>query len=262
MSGVSNDFLHNQDLKALRREGRRRRRETHHEWYQKGHAESCWLRLGKGEWRKQESVTVTCIPGRQCSALPAERHHPVLRVQVATRGLPQRAPTTLSQLGSASDCCEALDNRLKSSESQVPPLYRLFFHSLWKSESTRELFLFFFAFWIQMTWERWSRRHPHFYKISRKNPNHWTGWSEGPLRLWLISHLWGSKKNLRRINQWAYSGWPSFYTETQDPMKSWGFSWTTQSCPSSGKSRMWSDLLPVEFARWVWLWASSGCPKY
>lgn len=72
----------------------------------------------------------------------AERHHPVLRVQVAMRGLPQRAPTTLSQPGSASDCCEALDNWLKSSESQVPPLYRLFFHFLWKSESTRELFFF------------------------------------------------------------------------------------------------------------------------
>lgn len=97
VSGVSNDFLHNQDLKALRREGRRRRRETHHEWYQKVHAESCWLRLGKGEWQGSRSLcdchlhpgkamlsppygaAPPCSQGSGCNerSAPEGSHHPV-----------------------------------------------------------------------------------------------------------------------------------------------------------------------------------------
>lgn len=55
-------------------------------------------------------------------------------------GLPQRLPLPCLSQALPQTCCATLDNRLKSSESQMPPLWRLIFHSLWKSESTTELF--------------------------------------------------------------------------------------------------------------------------
>ena len=161
-------------------------------------------------------MTVTCIFGSRCSAppcgsAPPSSHGPGFIERSTTEAWALfRAPTTPSQAGCATYFCATLSKRFMTPDSKKPHLQVLILNPLWKQESPRELFLHSGFRWCGKELREVST----FLQRSSGESKLLLDWVILSFPVALTDFVSLRFQAERRINQWAYSGGPSFNTYT------------------------------------------------